>query len=664
MYGGYSCFRSALIVLCLALPIWGSQSVFSPPDDVPIERREFRQLLANNPHYFDKPHAFNDPTTYEQLICIGYNANRNLLEATIEIKLKNGFGGGLCTNGSTEYVAFYVDYGSGWNAIGNATLNTHNIHNRRDCKEHREKPLFYSVSIGFQPVQDDCTNPILPKIRAILSWEKPPDSPFYIPVWGNVLDQHVQVPPGHPPDLSHDPTSREHRGRADTKTDTKNCRDRDLSPKNVEPSDPARNAKEDISLRPPGSNVFFEELIGLGLDYDSDRLVATVRIKQELGYGRELCFHGGFEYVSFWADWNDTCDWTYLGTRRIHVHDIPDIPHDGLTYSAILPVNLEYERAFCNKTKIARIQAAVAFESNPPLPPDSADRGNFLIKHVQLRPYIHPNNTGIDIIGGVEVKNIDWTGSGQTTSGATFYDFPYSPTDALNLGRSSPFGGNIVVNGPLIGTPGEYSYRLLARQAGSLGDGTAVTNPIRYAGSPDTPVFPSTNGYFPYVFDLTTNPQQWSISYWTPTINGLWQIRLETATTDSYTLVNYTDWYNVLVNNIRPTGDIFPTSGSTCGDFIVGTNITGDFLANAQYMSFWGIVVPEGFELSYTDDPPPSFLRNAPVSQWTLSTVNATPCGYTVDLEVEDLTVLDSTWDPRMAIWTSFSFCLLGKTSS
>jgi hypothetical protein len=127
MYDKYLCLQLTIIGLCF-ITAFGSQVVQALSNDLPTERREFRKLLANNPNYFDDSDTSKwEPTMYEQLVCIGYNATMNLLEATIEIKRFNGFDGGLCTNGSTEYVRFYVDYGSGWVDVGIAKLNTHVI---------------------------------------------------------------------------------------------------------------------------------------------------------------------------------------------------------------------------------------------------------------------------------------------------------------------------------------------------------------------------------------------------------------------------------------------------------------------------------------------------------------------------------------------------------
>src|SRR5262245_43436332 len=88
----------------------------------PRERLQFKALLAGNPNYFGNfPEAglkavqvIAGNTSYEQVTCVGYNLNLSLLEATVQIKRPGGYGGSLCFKGSTEFVRFYVDYGSGW----------------------------------------------------------------------------------------------------------------------------------------------------------------------------------------------------------------------------------------------------------------------------------------------------------------------------------------------------------------------------------------------------------------------------------------------------------------------------------------------------------------------------------------------------------------------
>src|SRR5450432_692105 len=100
---------------------------------VPATRANFKKYLAGNPNYFGNfPEADLDPveeiiidTAFEELTCIGYNQTLNLLEATIAIKLPTGYDGNLCSDGSREYVQFYIDYGdgAGFQSLGYTSVN-------------------------------------------------------------------------------------------------------------------------------------------------------------------------------------------------------------------------------------------------------------------------------------------------------------------------------------------------------------------------------------------------------------------------------------------------------------------------------------------------------------------------------------------------------------
>jgi hypothetical protein len=87
-------------------------------EHVPQERARFRALLLTNPNYFGnvKESVFKPVTviqsnsTFEGLECVGYNPQFDRLEAVVQIKQNSGYGGGICTAGSPEYVRFYVDW--------------------------------------------------------------------------------------------------------------------------------------------------------------------------------------------------------------------------------------------------------------------------------------------------------------------------------------------------------------------------------------------------------------------------------------------------------------------------------------------------------------------------------------------------------------------------
>lgn len=199
---------------------------------VEVERLEFKKMIMKNPNYFgsitestDKNKIFRvirhlppdtikillpkltiDPnmlvpvkfyilkTMYEELKCIGLYPNGDLLEAVIEIKLPYGFNGDLCTLGSKEYVAFYIDWGSGYKHVATSTVGVH------DIPVVNDKHLFYAVKAKIPNIKSklkDCPIENIVKVKAILSWNEDP-TPYghiYKPTWGNVLIRNIQIRP-------------------------------------------------------------------------------------------------------------------------------------------------------------------------------------------------------------------------------------------------------------------------------------------------------------------------------------------------------------------------------------------------------------------------------------------------------------------------------------
>lgn len=135
--------------------------------------------------------------TYEQLECVGLDNNVSNLVASFGVKLPYGYNGGLCQAGSTEYVAFWAsgwDDSCGWTYLGTAGVAVH------DISPLPEGGLCYAavlpVDLTYQ--RRPCQEPKELRIRAVLSWGTPPSTsdPDAEPVWGNILDSHVQVGPG------------------------------------------------------------------------------------------------------------------------------------------------------------------------------------------------------------------------------------------------------------------------------------------------------------------------------------------------------------------------------------------------------------------------------------------------------------------------------------
>ena len=71
--------------------------------------------------------------TFEELTCVGHNPGTNILTAIVEVKKGSGYLGDGCTDGSREYVRFYLDYGNGiWVDHGVASFGSHDLGFKND----------------------------------------------------------------------------------------------------------------------------------------------------------------------------------------------------------------------------------------------------------------------------------------------------------------------------------------------------------------------------------------------------------------------------------------------------------------------------------------------------------------------------------------------------
>jgi hypothetical protein len=138
--------------------------------------------------------TFLKKTKYEELKCVGLYPEEDLLEAVIEVKLPYGFMGDLCTLGSIEYVAFYIDWGSGYQYETTASVKVHNI------PAVNSKHLFYAVKAKIPDIDSKlkaCTSENIVKVKAVLSWNVDP-TPYghnYNQPWGNTVIKNVQIRP-------------------------------------------------------------------------------------------------------------------------------------------------------------------------------------------------------------------------------------------------------------------------------------------------------------------------------------------------------------------------------------------------------------------------------------------------------------------------------------
>jgi hypothetical protein len=145
-------------------------------------RNKVFELLAVNQNFFgtnpetklQSVFPLKYDSNFEEIGCVGYHPVLSELSATIKIKRSSGYSGGLCSNGSIEYVRFFLDYGSGWQDMGVSSVNVHDLADSKDCSGLIEKPISYTLRLRIDPKHLSCKVPNLPKVKAILSWNNTP----------------------------------------------------------------------------------------------------------------------------------------------------------------------------------------------------------------------------------------------------------------------------------------------------------------------------------------------------------------------------------------------------------------------------------------------------------------------------------------------------------
>lgn len=608
------------------------------------ERANFKSLLVANPNHFGTQMGSGFPvvaeisadTTYEEVECVSYNPDLNLVEATISIKLPYGYGGGLCQPGSLEFVAFYVDYGTGWENAGLSTVHVHDVPEALDCFDAPIFPLSYTATAQFQPARQRCSTPVLPTVRAVLSWSVMPTGPDFVPVWGNVAECQVQVKPRPflvvdlvadiaaelgqtiklPPALSlaeqvplpgPPPEALTLAELAQLYSSDEQARSRGAHPSAVPAHRfgfsqldlAANSAKLDAeslkadaaawdaagldwpaaaaALNEVDANVTFEQLECVGLDTNLDRLVASFQVKRPTGYNGGLCQAGSTEYVAFWASgWDDSCGWSYLGTASVAVHDISPMPPDGLCYAAVLPVNLTHQRKLCSEPKELRVRAVLSWQ----VPPSSTDPdalptwGNRLDTHVQVAPgAVVPPGTVAPLIGLLGGIPVSEV---DPVSGLT------TPTAAFAL-----LGGSVPADPGAMGRPCPfalavsvqgpsfpgYQYRVQVKRSTDPSWST-VNNSFSVVDETGT-VFTkqvATGDYFNYLPD-TANVDN-VLAVWETSGNDLWQVKLDILG------VAGSDVHTLQLHNSGLDASIgIDILAGDCGKFPTGTVLAGNFVA-------------------------------------------------------------------------------------
>lgn len=401
------------------------------------ERKQFRSLLVANPNYFGnladtvfKPvKKIAGNTTYEELMCVGLYPEFNTLEAIVHVKQSGGYGGDICSDGTPEYVRFYLSYDNGatWQDQGVTSFTAHDVPG--------PKALEFAVQLAISPQKYFCNKENLPLVRAILSWDlvPPANSPHWVPVWGNTLDGHVQIdvfkfilknPALALKDDALINLLKENNLVAKTATKAEisamdltqlkqeisdgltQQSDKVLSVQDLHQLYKGQKVDEHRYLYPSiqklaatktaqifdaatigksnqfsklnidiaaavaavvktDGNTDYEKMECVGLNTNNDNLEATIRVKLPYGFLGGLCTAGSREYVAFWMDFG--MGWEYMGTTSVKTHDITSIPKDGLNYAVSLPVDLTAHRQPCSEgAKTAKVRAIMSWETPPP----------------------------------------------------------------------------------------------------------------------------------------------------------------------------------------------------------------------------------------------------------------------------------------------------------
>ena len=703
-------------------------------ESVEIERKNFSKLIAINPNYFgnldntkEKPvKKIIKNTAYEEITCVGYNLAFETLEATISIKKPFGYNGNLCSNGSYEHIRFFINYGSGWQDLGYTSINVHDIPTSKDCNGNLDKPLIYVASFSIDPKTKFCKYPVVPRVRAILSWNIIPDAgnENWLPIWGDIRESNIQLKPrkkifvdfiddikGINPDIVipieysdldvgpfPDPPELSLEGIASMYKD-KQIEESRFGLKDVheyssggfvnqnlliKKIDEWTNLKLDFAktveiLEKLKANTSYEEIECLGLDYKKEFLVATIKIKKPYGYLGNLCTKGSKEYVSFWADWDNQCKWTFLGIKEINVHDLEtSFPADGIYYSAVMPVDLSNHRNNCNKPKISRIRAVLSWNIPPSItdPDDLQYWGNILDAHVQIKPgdNVPPNTPPRMLIGGIHVNDID-NGTGTTVSVAKF-----ASEDVIvdSKARQCPFGGRIDMKIWEIGS--DYVGQWYKITLNNIDDSTIVTlnNDISVQ---DANGFwhnvPRIGNYY-QLESFENNPLR-IIQRWHSSGNNRWTIHIEFKTLPSdLAMPTHSIVKLIQLDNTAPIApgvpgwellrdriDIHIDSGGDCKKFSAGDKIVGNFVARDKFFgSFSFGVLPSHMAVNQAHPVPnipgtTEYLETSTLgNQWELDTTGMEPCGYVVRLTVSDRAIINSTPGYHNLQHREVGFCL------
>ncbi len=644
-------------------------------DRVPEERAKFRALVLGNPNYFGNVAASPFPpvlnialnTTYEEIGCVGFQPQFNRLDAVIYVNQPSGYGGGVCSSGTQEYLRFYLsaDNGVTWQDAGLTSFSAYDI----PAGTVGARRLEYAVALQINPTKRLCFIQNIYLVRAVLSWNvpPPPNAPNFIPVWGDVHNTHIKIDPRRfiiidellkqaqvqlPPVLAQVLDVNQQVALVEPKQLALAELQVLYKGTDVEPhrfaltelqqlvSQPALS--EDLMaagspgllqqlgidvanladvLFPTDGSTRYEELECIGLNPNQDALTGVIRVKLPSGYSGGPCTAGSREYVAFWGDFDGNGSFeTYLGTTSVNVHDINPIPREGLEYSVFLPVNLDQYRRPCQRgAVVVRIRAIMSWQvapppANPNFVPVWGNREQTLI-HIRPGRVLTGHPPVIETVGSMSVLDIN--GAGYANGPAQLVGF---------TAKQSPFGGEVVITGRLANPTDISAGAAPLRYRVIVNDGVAdqvLTNPFGIARTQlldgvwsflagVTQTVDAAN-YYTYREDLVAglgNAQIFVagnvLARWqTAGKTGTWTIRIEVR--DAADVLYTGNAVTVRLDNaapqIPPGSFKITTGGGSCADFMVGDIIEGTYTVTDEHFG----------ALSFSVLPPNGGVFTAPV---------------------------------------------------
>lgn len=658
----------------------------------PKERAQFKALLLTNPNYFgsfdDTPFSPVLPmagnTYYEELGCVGYHPQQEMLEGVVYVHQPSGYGGGLCAAGSTEYVRFYLSFDNGatWQDQGLTSFQAWDVPEGTDGAQRLE----YAVQMKVDPARALCwSGSRLIRMRGILSWNAPPpaNQPNWNPPWGNRRDATILVEPwkrfvlGDVFDAIKVKLPFALKQTLDLKAPVaapaKALGVAELSAlyaKSAVPPQrfafqqlhalafgPAAATPSLLAAQLPGlkfdpslldvlypagdtdGDTSYEELTCIGLDPNlPDTLVGIVHVKRGSGFNGGPCTAGSTEYVSWWADTDRNGSFeTFLGTASVKLHDITAMPAEGVHLAVRLPVDLSKVRKAC-KEGPALLPVRAILSWNVAVPGNAPDTvpswGNREETVVMPAPQgvVHAPAGKIAILGGVATGHID-DASGRTSAGAVF---------ALNnnaIGADAPFGGIVTVQGAPL--PAGWRYKVEVTPDGGGAEPVLGTLQLTradgstYDHDPD----PVTQTYAYVGFADNVNAL---MARWFSNGDKRWSVTLTTY--DPSGNATGTDSHRLQLDNTGPDAAVTITSGSgDCGRFPNDGSVMleGTFTAADANIASWELAVA-----SSGPSAPGAAIDAGTTSEvgspWSYDPSGLVPCGYVVRVTVHDRTVVHS----------------------